>query len=100
MQPKSNLPNKEQEKASEKSFWFTLPGIIALIIIAIIGYYLITEHGAHIAGFFAGFPWLLLLLLCPLMHFFMHGKHSGHSGGNDANKHHHEGRKDPSGKED
>ena len=59
------------------------------IFLAIGGYFLITEHGAHILPFL---PWLLLLA-CPLMHFFMHGGHGGHgehrgngdSGGSSSN---------------
>jgi hypothetical protein len=44
------------------------------------GFYLIAEHRAHL---WLALPWLpwLLLLACPLMHFFMHG---GHGGGDDA----------------
>lgn len=44
-----------------------------VVIMAITGftYYLLTKHGQH---FFEYLPFLILLL-CPLMHFFMHGKH-------------------------
>lgn len=38
-------------------------------------YFLLTEHRAH---FFAALPWLILLL-CPVMHVFMHRQH-GHDG--------------------
>lgn len=48
--------------------------------IAIIAYYLLTEHRAHVLQFL---PYLFLLA-CPLMHFFMHGSHSHHH-------HHHHG---------
>lgn len=41
--------------------------------IGIITYYLLTEHRAHVIAFL---PYLFLLA-CPLMHFFMHGSHSG-----------------------
>jgi amino acid transporter len=51
----------QQERTKSKSFWLTPSGLVALIIILIIGYYLIAEDGAHIAGFFAAFPWLLLI---------------------------------------
>ncbi|MEQ8956219.1 MAG: DUF2933 domain-containing protein [Pseudomonadales bacterium] len=59
---------------SKFSFWWTPKGLAALGLIAIAAYVLITEHGAHLA------PWLpfLILLLCPLMHIFMHGGHGGH----------------------
>jgi Protein of unknown function (DUF2933) len=45
--------------------------------LAVAGYFLITEHAAHIIPFL---PWLLLAA-CPLMHLFMHhGNHSHTSG--------------------
>jgi hypothetical protein len=45
---------------------------------AIAAYYLLTEHRAHLAGLMGWLPFGLLLL-CPLMHVFMHGGH-GHGG--------------------
>ncbi len=36
-------------------------------------FYLLSEHQAHLFGIL---PYLLLLA-CPLMHFFMHGRHGG-----------------------
>ncbi len=48
---------------------------IFLIFLVIAGFYLITEHTAHIFGALA----YGLLLLCPLLHLFMHGDHAGHS---------------------
>lgn len=44
--------------------------------VAVAGFFLFTEHRAHLLG------WLpyLLLLACPLMHLFMHGGHGGHGG--------------------
>ncbi|KTD71736.1 hypothetical protein Lste_0021 [Legionella steelei] len=68
----------QQKPQEEQHFWRTPPGVIALIIIVIIGYYLITEHGAHIASFLGASPFLLIILLCPLMHLFMHKGHGGH----------------------
>lgn len=44
------------------------------VFLAIILYFLVTEHWAHVVPFL---PWLLLLA-CPLMHVFMHGGHGGH----------------------
>jgi hypothetical protein len=38
------------------------------------GYFLLTEHGAHL---FSVLPYLLLAA-CPLMHFFHHGGHGHH----------------------
>lgn len=49
---------------------------VAWIIFAVIaGFYLWTEHRAHVFGIL---PYLLLLA-CPLMHVFMHKGH-GHGG--------------------
>lgn len=43
--------------------------------LAIAGYFLLTEHRAHVLPYLP----FLLLLACPLMHFFMHRGH-GHGG--------------------
>ena len=43
--------------------------------LAIAGYFLFTEHRAHVLPYLP----FLLLLACPLMHFFMHRGH-GHGG--------------------
>jgi len=42
---------------------------------AVAGFFLVSEHRAHVLGLL---PWLLLAA-CPLMHVFMHGGH-GHGG--------------------
>lgn len=46
--------------------------------LAIAGYFLLTEHRAHVVPYLP----FLLLLACPLMHIFMHGGH-GHHGGHE-----------------
>ena len=52
---------------------------IALTVFLIIGaFFLVTEHRAHLSGWWPYWPYLLLLA-CPLMHLFMHGGH-GHGG--------------------
>lgn len=51
------------------------PGFI--VIGAVAGYFLLTEHRHH---FFGALP-LPLLLACPVMHLFMHHGHGGHGGG-------------------
>ena len=50
-------------------------GLIALIgFLAVATFFLWKEHQAHILG---ALPWALLLL-CPILHFFLHGGHGGH----------------------
>jgi hypothetical protein len=52
---------------------------IALIAFLLIGaFFLVTEHWAHVSGWFQYWPYLLLLA-CPVMHLFMHRGH-GHGG--------------------
>ncbi len=61
------------ERGDERRSWRASPvGIVTLGFLAVAGYFLITEHGAHVFGVL---PWLLLAA-CPLMHLFMH--HGGH----------------------
>lgn len=55
------------------SSWIVRTLMYALI--AVIAYYVIAEHSAHLL---AAWP-LLFLLACPLMHLF-HGGHGGHKG--------------------
>jgi hypothetical protein len=50
-------------------------GLVLLGFLAIVGVLLFTEHRAHVLGALLYLP----LLLCPLMHLFMHGGH-GHRG--------------------
>ena len=53
--------------------------LIGFLIVA--GYFLFTEHRAHLGGVLYYLPFLFLLA-CPLMHVFMHGGHDGHHHGN------------------
>jgi hypothetical protein len=61
------------------AFWRS-PGGIALLVVALVGgFFLYTEHRAHLLGVLP----FLLVLACPLMHVFMHHGHrqGGHSRG-------------------
>ena len=51
-------------------------GLVMLGFLAIAAFFLIVEHTAHVFGVLP----FALLLLCPLLHLFMHGGHGGHSG--------------------
>lgn len=59
------------------------PRLAFLAFIAAGGYFLWTEHQAHLL---AALPFLILLL-CPLMHIFMHRGHGGHQKGDNAHNH-------------
>jgi hypothetical protein len=49
--------------------------------LAVAGFYLVTEHWAHTLS---ALPFLILLL-CPLLHFFHHGGHGDRGSNPDAN---------------
>jgi Protein of unknown function (DUF2933) len=48
--------------------------LILVVLAVVLGFYLFTEHRAHLFGILP----FLLFLACPLMHLFMHGGHGGH----------------------
>jgi hypothetical protein len=50
--------------------------VVLIGFLAIIGFFLFTEHRAHLFGILP----FLFLLACPFMHFFMHGRHGTHGG--------------------
>ena len=58
----------DSDDSGRPSFFASRANTVGFLAIA--GYFLVTEHWAHITPFL---PWLLLLA-CPLMHFFMHGR--------------------------
>jgi Flp pilus assembly protein TadB len=60
------------------SGWYrSRTGLVLLAFLAIAAFFLVTEHRAHTLS---ALPFLLLLL-CPLLHLFLHGRHGGgHAG--------------------
>ena len=56
---------------------------VFLGFVLIAGYFLLTEHRAHVVQFLP----FVLLLACPLLHMFHgHGGHGGHGGGEKRDK--------------
>ena len=58
-----------------RRFLASPPGLVLIGFLAIGGAYLWMEHRAHLLGALVFLP----LLLCPLMHLFMHHGHGEHS---------------------
>ena len=63
-------------------WWRTPFGMVLCGFLIVAGFFLLTEHTAHVFGVL---PYLLLAA-CPLMHLFMHHGHGGH-GSKDARDH-------------
>jgi cell division protein FtsW (lipid II flippase) len=65
------------QEQPQRSKWYQSRLTWAMLgFIAIGGFFLVTEHTAHVLG---ALPFVLFLL-CPLMMLFMHGGHGGHGG--------------------
>ena len=76
-------PTSETNQPSRSGGWFnSRNAIIGCAIVGIIGAIFLTGHSNHVI---AALPYLLLLA-CPFMHFFMHGRHGKH--GSDSSAHH------------
>ncbi|MBI3383456.1 MAG: DUF2933 domain-containing protein [Burkholderiales bacterium] len=72
----------QQHDCEPASFWRSRYGVGLIVLGSVAGYFLWTEHRAHLAG---ALPFVLLLA-CPLMHVFMHhghghGQHGPHQHG-------------------
>lgn len=69
-----------QRSETTPGFWRSRAGLVLIGFLAIAGLMLAYEHRVHILtgnGLLA-----VLLLACIGMHFFMHGGHGRHDGGN------------------
>ncbi|EMR13282.1 hypothetical protein MPL1_05899 [Methylophaga lonarensis MPL] len=63
--------------SAKPTFWNSLHGVATLILIGAALYFLFVEHAEHVLPYLP----LLIILLCPLMHVFMHKGHGGHNHG-------------------
>jgi hypothetical protein len=64
----------DEGPAPRRSFWSSPYGLVLCGFLIIAGFFLLTEHTAHVFGVL---PYLFLLA-CPLMHLFMHHGHGHH----------------------
>lgn len=69
------MNHEHEAHETPPNFWSSRYAIGLIVIGAVAGYFLLTEHRAH---FFGALPFLLLLA-CPLMHVFMHHGHAAHA---------------------
>jgi len=70
----SHHHDTQDREASSGGFLTSRWALVLLGFVVIAGILLFTEHRAHVLGALIWLP----LLLCPLMHLFMHGGHGGH----------------------
>ena len=63
------------QKFTLREWLLSRAGLTLIAFLAIADFFLITEHTAHFFGFL---PYALLLL-CPLLHLFMHSGHGDHA---------------------
>jgi|TARA_R110002072_G_scaffold250109_2_gene408975 hypothetical protein len=68
--------------ARPSGYWTSLHGLTTLTLIAAALYFLFVEHAGHFLPYLP----FMIILLCPLMHVFMHKGH----GGQDLRKHQHQ----------
>jgi hypothetical protein len=68
-----NRPAHPDGNPQQPGFWRSKAGFVAIGFLLIAAFLLLSEHRAHALGYLP----FLLLLACPLLHFFMHGSHGG-----------------------
>jgi len=74
-----------KEKTEKNNFLATLtwPQATLIVFLLVAGFFLLAEHKAQVLGLL---PYLILLL-CPLMHIFMHKGHGNHGDSDADHKH-------------
>jgi hypothetical protein len=71
-----SIHDHPRDGASRVRFLTSPAGLVMIGFLLISGIYLWMEHRAHLLGALVFLP----LLLCPLMHLFMHHGHGSYSG--------------------
>ena len=77
--------NQHEHQASNNQRMHSKSKLVLIGFVIVAGYFLFTEHRAHLSGVLYYLPFLFLLA-CPLMHIFMHGGHDHGNSGNDNKK--------------
>lgn len=62
------------DENASPAWWRTRTGIALIGFVLVGAFYLLREHYGHLLG---ALPYMLLLV-CPVMHLFMHHGHGGH----------------------
>ena len=65
----------DHDEQPPTAFWRSPAGMTLFVALLVMGFYLVTEHTAHVFGIL---PYLFILA-CPLMHVFMHHGHGNPS---------------------
>jgi Protein of unknown function (DUF2933) len=60
----------------KSSYWLTSKGLALIGLIVGVSYFLFMPHRQHLVEYLP----FIIILLCPLMHIFMHGGHGNHGG--------------------
>jgi hypothetical protein len=68
--------------ATKSGYRTSLHGLATLVLIGAALYFLLVEHGAHTLPYLP----FLIILMCPLMHLFMHKGHGSHGHGDQKNQ--------------
>ncbi len=68
-------PEKHQKPENNRRWWRSRQALVFIVFLIFGGSYLLSEHTVHL---YSVLPWLILLA-CPVLHFFMHrGHHHQH----------------------
>jgi hypothetical protein len=74
------MNHSEHQPPQSSPVWSLLMKVSSIAFAVIVASYLIGQRWVHVANILPFF----FILLCPLMHLFMHGGHGGH--GHDSTK--------------
>lgn len=74
----------DETRSDSKTWLGSRTGLVCLGFLAVAAFFLWTEHRAHLLGFL---PYALLLL-CPILHYLMHGGHGDHGEKDQPHKDH------------